>query len=174
MLNILPCELLILIANLVRPVQVVCLALVLTSFQLPAAGLWALSRASSRLYSVLAPLIYQSVTFHAATEWALNVLDIDSFFLHHDRERATRYLQHTKRLRLQAPIYLARFNRCAYYSIFRMAGLSERSATLGVPNDAVAHGQFLHDIMEQLLQVFARLKPNSLRSFQWVLNNRPD
>ncbi|KAJ5642576.1 hypothetical protein N7490_006576 [Penicillium lividum] len=44
---------------------------------------------------------------------------------------------------------LARFNRCAYYSIFRAAGPG-CSSTLGVTDDAMAHAQFLEDIMDQL------------------------
>ncbi|KAJ5642622.1 hypothetical protein N7490_006622 [Penicillium lividum] len=143
--------------------------LILIAHELPAASLCALSRASSRLHSVLIPLIYRTVTFRAASEWALNVLDIESFFLHHSHPPATSYLQHTQHLDIWAPIYLARFNRCAYYSIFRTAGLSGCSSTLGSTDDATAHAQFLEDIADQLQRVVAHLKPDSLRTFQSVL-----
>ncbi len=113
-------------------------------------------------------LIYQAVTFRATSEWALNVLDIDSFFLHHGRPLAANYLQHTKHIHFYAPIHLARFNRCAYYSIFRTAGLSPFSTTLGTSDDTVAHEHFLDDIAGQLNMVLAHLKPNSLRTFQCV------
>ncbi|KAJ5033089.1 hypothetical protein NUH16_003219 [Penicillium rubens] len=137
----------------------------LIAHELPAASLCALSRASSRLHAVLIPLNYRAVTFRAASEWALNVLDIESFFVHHSHSPATGYLQHTRHLDFFAPMNLARFNRCAYYSIFRAAGPG-CSSTLGVTDDAMAHAQFLEDIMDQLQRVVAHLKPNSLRTFQ--------
>ncbi|KAF3009278.1 hypothetical protein E8E15_002598, partial [Penicillium rubens] len=86
-----------------------------------------------------------------------------------DQSPATSYLQHTQHLDIWAPIYLARFNRCAYYSIFRAAGLSGCSSTLGSTDDATAHAQFLEDIADQLQRVIVHLKPDSLRTFQWRL-----
>ena len=127
-----------------------------------------MSQVSSRLHTALIPLIYRAVTFRANSEWALNILDVDSFFLRHGRPRAANYLQHTKHLRFYAPINLARFNRCAYYSIFRTAGLSPCSSTLGTSDNTAAHEHFLDDITEQLRLVFAHLKPDSLCTFQYV------
>ncbi|KXG45117.1 uncharacterized protein PGRI_096040 [Penicillium griseofulvum] len=121
---------------------------------LPPAHLRALSRVSSRLYSVLVPHIYRTIAFHAASEWALNVLDVDSFFLH------------------LAPFHLVRFNRCAYYNIFRAAGLTESPTTLGASDEATPHQQFLDDVKDQLQLVFTHLKPNSLSTFEWRLGTR--
>ena len=129
-------------------------------------SLFAVSRASSRLYSTLNPLVYRTLTIRAADEWALNVLDVDSFFLHHEESQARGLLQHTKHLQIQAPIHHARFNRCAYYSIFRMAGLSEHSPANGASHEATIHQRFLRDIDQQILRIFACLKPNSLHTFQ--------
>jgi hypothetical protein len=127
-----------------------------------------MSQVSSRLHTALIPLIYRAVTFRATSEWALNVLDVDSFFLHHGRPQAANHLQHIRHLHFYAPINLARFNRCAYYSIFRTAGLSPCSSTLGTSDNTVAHENFLDDITEQLRLVFSHLKPDSLRTFQCV------
>ncbi|KAF4768749.1 hypothetical protein HAV15_002995 [Penicillium sp. str.  len=84
MLETLPSEILMLIADWV-----------LTARQLPVTTLRVLSRASSRLYAVLVPRIYRTVSFCAASEWALNVLDVDPFFRHLGPSRAADYLQHT-------------------------------------------------------------------------------
>ncbi|KAJ5531428.1 hypothetical protein N7527_004821 [Penicillium freii] len=117
----------------------------LTACQLPPAHLRALSRVSSRLYSVLVPHIYRTIAFHAASEWALNVLDVDSFFLHLGQSRS-----HVRNLQIQAPFYLVRFNRCAYYNIFRAAGLPESPTILGASDEATAYQQFLDDVKDQL------------------------
>ncbi|KAJ5111890.1 hypothetical protein NUU61_001520 [Penicillium alfredii] len=152
MLDTLPCEILTMIAD-----------------WLPPASLRALGRVSSGLYSVLVPQLYRAVTFRAASEWALNVLDVDSFLLHHGHSGTTSFLQHTRHLYIQAPIHLARFNRCAYYNIFRTAGLAQGPSTLGAADETRAHEQFLNDTADQLHVVLAQLKPDSLRTFQWRL-----
>ncbi|KAJ5855206.1 hypothetical protein N7455_009154 [Penicillium solitum] len=152
MLETLPCEILMLIAD-----------------WLPPTHLRALSRVSSRLYSVLVPHIYRTIAFHAASEWALNVLDVDSFFLHLGQSRSVGYLQHVRNLRIQAPFHLVRFNRCAYYNIFRAAGLPESPSILGASDEATAHQQFLDDVKDQLQLIFTHLKPNSLSTFEWRL-----
>ena len=102
------------------------------------------------------------------SEWALNVLDVDSFLLHHGHSRTASFLQNTRHLYIQAPIHLARFNRCAYYNIFRTAGLAQGPSTLGAADETRAHEQFLDDIANQLHVVLAQLKPDSLRTFQSV------
>ncbi|KAI2736050.1 hypothetical protein DTO013E5_9205 [Penicillium roqueforti] len=152
MLDELPLEILTLIAHL-----------------LPISSLRALGLVSFRFYSALVPEIYRDLTLCARSEWALNILDIESFFLRHGSSRASSYLQYTKNLHIEAPIHLARFNRCAYYSIFRTAGLPQCSSKVGASDDATAHEHFLDDITDQLQLVFARLKPNSLRAFRWRL-----
>ena len=101
MLEMLPCEILMLIADWVSPgVFGLFDSRPLTAYQLPPAHLRALSRVSSRLYSVLVPHIYRTIAFHAASEWALNVLDIDSFFLHLGQSRSVGYLQHVRNLQI--------------------------------------------------------------------------
>ncbi|KAJ5409990.1 uncharacterized protein N7487_004349 [Penicillium crustosum] len=151
MLETLPCEILMLIAD-----------------WLPPAHLRALSRVSSKLYSVLVPHIYRTIAFHAASEWALNVLDVDSFFLHLGQSRSVGYLQHVRNLQIQAPFHLVRFNRYAYYNIFRAAGLPESPTILGASDEATAYQQFLDDVKDQLQLVFTHLKPNSLSTFESV------
>ncbi|KAF4768016.1 hypothetical protein HAV15_002970 [Penicillium sp. str.  len=152
MLETLPSEILMLIAD-----------------WLPATTLRVLSRASSRLYAVLIPRIYRTVSFYAASEWALNVLDVDPFFRHLGPSRAADYLQHTRHLQFRAPFHLVRFNRCAYYNIFRATGLSESPAPLGASDEATAHQQFLDDVKDQLQLIFTYLEPNRLRTFEWRL-----
>ncbi|OQD73136.1 hypothetical protein PENANT_c217G01220 [Penicillium antarcticum] len=127
------------------------------------------SRVCSRVNAVLVPLIYRTVTFRAASEWALNVLDIDAFFSNQSHLQPFSYLQHTRHLSIQAQIHIARFNRCAHYSIFRTSGLTQNPSTLGTSDEAKAHRQFLGDISDQVQMVFACLKENSLLSFQWGL-----
>ncbi|KAJ5454976.1 hypothetical protein N7530_012745 [Penicillium desertorum] len=135
---------------------------------MPPDDLRSLSQVCSTINAALVPLIYRTVTFRAASEWALNVLDIDSFFWNHAHSQPLCYLHHTRHLNIQAPIYIARFNRCVHHSIFRTSGLREASSTLGTSDDAKAHRHFLDDISEQMHLIFACLKENSLRSFQWV------
>ncbi|KAJ5230968.1 hypothetical protein N7489_011676 [Penicillium chrysogenum] len=143
--------------------------LMLIADWLSATTLRVLSRASSRLYAVLVPRIYRSISFCAASEWALNVLNVDPFFLRFGPSRAAGYLQHARHLQIKAPFHLVRFNRCAYYNIFRAAGLPESPATLGASDEATAHQQFLDDVKDQLQLIFTHLKPNRLRTFEWRL-----
>ncbi|KAJ5369964.1 uncharacterized protein N7496_006056 [Penicillium cataractarum] len=136
---------------------------------LPPQAIRSLSRVSSKLYSTLIPLAYRSVTFRAASEWALNVLDVDSFFnLHQDLQECC-HLLHTKNLSFVAPIHVARFNRCTYFNVFRTMGLRQSLSTLGTSNETKAHEQFLDDISRQIKVALAHLKPHNLRSFQWRL-----
>lgn len=116
------------------------------------------------------PLAYRSVTFRAASEWALNVLDVDSFFNLHQNLQEYCQLLHTKHLSFVAPIHVARFNRCTYYNVFRTSGLVESLGTLGTSNEAKAHEQFLDDISRQIKLVLAHLQPHNLHSFQSVLS----
>ncbi|OQD77348.1 hypothetical protein PENANT_c113G11397 [Penicillium antarcticum] len=127
------------------------------------------SQVCSRVNAVLVPLIYRTITFRAASEWALNVLDIDAFFSNESHLQPFSYLQHTRHLSIQAQIHIARFNRCAHYSIFRTSELTQTPSTLGTSDEAKAHRQFLDDISDQMQMVFACLKENSLLSFQWGL-----
>ncbi|CAG8221431.1 unnamed protein product [Penicillium salamii] len=152
MLDELPLEILTLIANL-----------------LPASSLRALSHVSSRIYLALVPELYRDLTFCAISEWTLNILDIDSFFLRHGSSRVSSYLQHTKNLHIETSIYLARFNRCAYYSIFCTVGLSQSLSILGASKNVTAHKQFLEDITVQLQLIFSCFKANKLVSFRWRL-----
>ncbi|KAJ5753566.1 uncharacterized protein N7511_007719, partial [Penicillium nucicola] len=64
---------------------------------------------------------------------------------------------------IKAPFHLVRFNRCAYYNIFRAAGLLNSPTTLGSSDEATAHRQFLNDVRDQLQLIFTHLKPNRLR-----------
>ncbi|KAJ6037929.1 hypothetical protein N7499_004088 [Penicillium canescens] len=155
MLNTLPCEILMFIAD-----------------WLSATTLRVLSRVSSRLYAVLVPRIYRTISFCAASEWALNVLNVEPFFLRFGPSRAADYLQHARHLQIKAPFHLVRFNRCAYYNIFRAAGLPESPATLGASDEAAAHRQFLDDVKDQLQLIFTHLKPNRLSTFEWRLGTR--
>ena len=102
MLEKLPCEILMLIADRVSPGLscLICLIGSLTARQLPPASLRALSRASSRVYSILIPQIYRTIAYRADSEWALNVLDVGSFFLHLGHSRAADYLQHARHLQI--------------------------------------------------------------------------
>lgn len=140
----------------------------LNSVQLPSTSQGALSRVSSRIHSILISIIYRRITYRSASEWALNVLDVDSFFHLHGLRRGHQFLQFTRHLQFCAPIYFARFNRCAYYNIFRASGCAGSASTLGTSDDAKAHAQFLGDVAEQLQWALVHLKPQSLQSFQSV------
>ncbi|KAJ6093785.1 hypothetical protein N7499_003116 [Penicillium canescens] len=126
----------------------------LTARQLTATTLRVFSRASSRLYSVLVHRIYRTISFCAASEWALNLLNVDPFFLHFDPSQPADCLQHARHLQIGAPSHLVRFNRCAYYNIFRAAGLPESPAPVGASEQATAHQQFLDDVKDQLQLIF--------------------
>ncbi|KAJ5346162.1 hypothetical protein N7452_004166 [Penicillium brevicompactum] len=168
MLQIVPCEVILDIADWVCHQMCIFPPFLTTSKLLPG-DLRAFSQVCSRVNSILVPLIYRTVTFRAPSEWALNVLDIDSFFWNHTRLQGLSYLRHTRHLNVQAPICISRFSRCANYSIFRASGLTQASCTLGTCDEVKAHRHFLDDITEQMYSVFACLKENSLRSFQWGL-----
>lgn len=120
------------------------------------------------MYSILIPQIYRTIAYRADSEWALNVLDVGSFFLHLGHSRAADYLQHARHLQIQAPFHLVRFNRCAYYNIFRTAGLPASPNTLGASDEVTAHARFLDDVQGQLQLIFTHLKPNSLSIFEFV------
>ncbi|KAI2787058.1 hypothetical protein POX_f07413 [Penicillium oxalicum] len=134
---------------------------------LPPNSVCAVGRVSRRLHAIFTPIVYQSITLRATNEWALNVLDVDSFFLHHDYGRAQDCLRHTRHLCFQAPIQLVRFSRCAYYSIFRMTGMDGCSPD--AMSEVVAHKQFLRDLELQVSRIFSCLNPHSLRTFEWKL-----
>lgn len=140
----------------------------LTAYQLPPRAVRSLGQVSSRLHSTFVPHLYRTVKFRAPSEWALNVIDIDTFFRLHKVTRGPCYLQHTRELSISAPILLARFNRCAYFNVFRIAGQVGGVGTVGTSNEMKAHEQFLDDISRQLHFVQACLKPNHLRSLQYV------
>ncbi|CAG8064698.1 unnamed protein product [Penicillium salamii] len=108
-----------------------------------ASSLLALSHVSSRIYLALVPELYRDLTFCAVSEWALNVLDIDSFFVRHGSSRASSHLRHTRNLHIEAPIHLARLNRCAYYSIFRSVGLSQWRLGTCIPMGVLNQGGYL-------------------------------
>ncbi|KAJ5318300.1 hypothetical protein N7476_004720, partial [Penicillium atrosanguineum] len=125
-----------------------------------------LSQVSSRLHSAFIPLLYRKVKFRAASEFALNVIDIDTFFHLHQFSQDACYLQYVRELSIYAPIVLCRFNRCTYFNVFRSAADMRGISTLGTSNEAKAHEQFLDDMSRQLQLVQVRLKPHSLRSLQ--------
>lgn len=167
MLDSLPSEILYQIAEFVSIANCKsCLAVTSQcSFsQLPRTSLRSVGRVSRRLHVIFSPIVYQSVTLRAASEWALNVLDVDTFFLYHDYGRAQAYLRHTKHLCIQAPIQVVRFSRCAYYSIFRMTGMNGCSPD--AMSEAVAHRHFLQDLELQVSRILSCLTPHSLRSFE--------
>ncbi|KAJ5837640.1 uncharacterized protein N7525_002828 [Penicillium rubens] len=132
----------LLVAHAERPLSLTTRFTRPSGLRLPVTTLRVLSRASSRLYAVLVPRIYRTVSFYAASEWALNI---------------------------RALFHLVRFNRCAYYNIFRAAGLPESPAPLGASDDATAHQQFLDDVKDQLQLIFTHLEPNRLSIFEWRL-----
>ncbi|KAJ5642317.1 hypothetical protein N7490_006317 [Penicillium lividum] len=136
---------------------------------LPPQAVRSLSQVSSRFYAIMTPLSYSTLTFRAASEWALNILDVDTFFISHRQSGFGFNLQHTRNLSIFAPIQIARFNRCAYYNVFRASGLVRQSGVLGTSNEAKAHEQFLDDISRQLKLIFCHLKPDYLHSFEWRL-----
>jgi hypothetical protein len=115
---------------------------------------------------VFIPLLYRTVKFRAASELALNVIDIDTFFHLHRFSQDACYLQYVRELSIYAPIVLSRFNRCAYFNVFRSTANMSGVSTLGTSNEAKAHEQFLDDISRQLQLVQVCLKPNHLRSLQ--------
>ncbi|KAJ6081434.1 hypothetical protein N7499_006308 [Penicillium canescens] len=151
MLEALPAEILSTIANWLSP-----------------RDLRFLSQASRRLHSVFIPLLYHTINFCAASEWALNVINIGTFFRLHKVSQDSCYLQYTRELSISAPIVFARFNRCTYFNVFRVAGQLIGINTLGTSNESKAHEQFLDDISHQLQLVQSHLKSNHLRSLEYV------
>ncbi|KAJ5240332.1 uncharacterized protein N7469_001923 [Penicillium citrinum] len=152
MLNILPVEILLAVADLVYP-----------------QALRSMSQVSRRLRSIYIPLLYEAIEFRAPSEWALNIMDIDTFCQSHPTSRDRCYLQHTRHLCISAPIVFARFNRCAYFNIFRLSTNGPISSSLGTSNEAKAHAQFLDDLSRQLRMVQLQLKQYRLHSLQWHL-----
>jgi hypothetical protein len=107
------------------------------------------------------------VEFRAASEWALNMLNIDKFFILHSK--STSHLLHTRHLKIDAPIHLTRFNRYAVFNIFRAVRLAaDPFSSIGTPDNAKAHQQFLGDIGDQVSLAFGRLGPGLLRSFTFA------
>ena len=140
--------------------------------KLPHKSLRSFSQVSLRIRAMLVPFVYHSITFSAANEWALNVLNIETYFQHHQAAQPDHYLGHTRELCFSAPISIARFNRCACYNIFRVVEPLRSSVSLGASNDTTAHLQFSNDLSEQVDMCLRWLRPHYLRSFRYVSESR--
>lgn len=132
-----------------------------------------MTQVSRRLRSIFIPLLYDAVEFRAASEWALNIMDIDSFFQTHPTSRDKCYLQYTRKISITAPIVIARFNRCAYFNVFRDPTTGGSLSSLGTSNEAKAHTQFLDDISRQLQTLQFHLEPDKLHSLQYAFDGSP-
>ena len=145
--------------------------MLLTMRQLPQRSVQSLSLVSTTLYVALFPRLYRAIAFCARNEWTLNVLDVGLFLGDCPNRRAGEILQHARQLTVKAPIHIARFHRCVYNSNFFPSAMSPRGLTLGSPHEPTAHGGFLDSLSSQIHQVFTRLEPGILHSFQYVLRH---
>ncbi|CEL11749.1 hypothetical protein ASPCAL14846 [Aspergillus calidoustus] len=134
---------------------------------LPQRSVWSLSLVSTILYAALFPRLHRAITFRASNEWALNILDVGLFLGDCPDYRAGEILHYTRQLTVKAPIRIARFHRCVYNSNFFPPATSPRGLTLGSPHEPTAHSGFLESLSSQIHQVFPRLEPGILHSFQW-------
>ena len=124
-----------------------------------------LSQVCWKLYHTVVPRIYEHLILTATNEWTLNRLNTKSFFESRTAMRASSHLEHVRHLRLEAPIHFARFNRCAYRSIFLFSYNSDNKRE---PNGSMPHEDSLCDLFCQLRPTFDRLIPNRLRSFRYA------
>lgn len=145
--------------------------MLLTRLQLPQRSVRSLSLVSTTLYAALFPRLHRAITFHASNEWALNILDVSLFLKDCPDHRAGEILHYTRQLTVEAPIRIARFHRCVYNSNFFPPAMSPRGLPLGSPHEPIAHGGFLESLSSQIHQVFTRLEPGILHSFQYVLRH---
>ncbi|KAL2801507.1 hypothetical protein BJX63DRAFT_426677 [Aspergillus granulosus] len=134
---------------------------------LPQRSVRSLSLVSTTLYAALFPRLHRAITFRASNEWALNILDVGLFLGDCPDYRAGEILHYTRQLTVKAPIRIARFHRCVYNSNFFPPAMSPRGLTLGSPHEPTAHKGFLESLSSQIHQVFPRLDPRILHSFQW-------
>lgn len=128
-----------------------------------------MSLVSTTLYAALFPRVHRAITFRASNEWALNILDVNFFLGDCLDSRVGEILHYTRQLAVKAPIRIARFHRCVYNSNFFPPAMSPRGLTLGSPHEPAAHRGFLESLSSQIHQVFTRLEPGILHSFQYVL-----
>lgn len=117
------------------------------------------------MFSSCRKLNYQTIAFRAKSEWALNVLDIETFLQSHLDTKAVWYIHQIRNLEFHAPIQIARFNRCAYYNAFRNCADSKCRGVLGTSNEAKAHEQFLDDISRQVQIILDSLQADQLQTF---------
>jgi hypothetical protein len=172
MLSQLPLELVDAIADLVCIVGTLLSSeMLLTMRQLPQRSVRSLSLVSTILYAALFPRLHRAITFRASNEWALNILDVGLFLGDCPDYRAGEILHYTRQLTVKAPIRIARFHRCVYNSNFFPPATSPRGLTLGSPHEPTAHSGFLESLSSQIHQVFPRLEPGILHSFQYVLGH---
>ncbi|KAJ0418366.1 hypothetical protein BJY00DRAFT_325054 [Aspergillus carlsbadensis] len=134
---------------------------------LPQRSVRSLSLVSTTLYAALFPRLHRAITFRASNEWALNILDVGLFLGDSPDYRAAEILHYTRQLTVKAPIRIARFHRCVYNSNFFPPATSPRGLPLGSPHEPTAHSGFLESLSSQIHQVFPRLEPGILHSFQW-------
>ncbi|KAF7589640.1 hypothetical protein BBP40_004013 [Aspergillus hancockii] len=130
--------------------------------RLPPPSLWALRQTSSRLHTVLVPRLYSTLTFRAASEWALSDLNVDRVLESRGSGPPNLTFHHTRHVQVTAPFHFARFNRCAYHRI----GYASSLRAFGEPT---AHQRFLDTLSGQLRRAFVQLNPHTLRSFRWHL-----
>jgi hypothetical protein len=104
----------------------------------------------------------------------LNILDVAPFLGDYPNYRAGEILHYTRQLTVKAPIRIARFHRCVYNSNIFPPAMSPRGLTLGNPHEPTAHRGFLESLLSQMHQVFPRLEPGILDSFQLVLRHCPE
>ncbi|KAE8155472.1 hypothetical protein BDV40DRAFT_306971 [Aspergillus tamarii] len=128
---------------------------------LPLPSLHALSQISSGLYSAMSSRVHCTLLIRAASEWALDDLNVDRILASRNGRHGDHPFPHTRHVQVTAPICLTRFNRCMYHRI-------ADATNLGALAEPVAHQQFLDRLASQLRQALLQLEPRALRSFRFV------
>jgi hypothetical protein len=121
---------------------------------------------SRSLYAGTLHLTYQTLTFSAHSEWALNVLNIKPFVeARSEPKRLEKHLEHVQDLRFIAPFRVARFQRCSYRTAF---WYDQHITGKQKTDQNMFHADFLCEILNQIRMIFDELKIQSLRSFRSV------
>ncbi|KAL4891314.1 hypothetical protein BDV59DRAFT_194491 [Aspergillus ambiguus] len=142
---------------LALPLEILCMVADLRTIR-------SMSQVCTGLYAILIPRLYKSVSFRAGSEWALNDLDIDTFFRRYWGPRTAQFLRHTRQVAVKAPVRLARFNRCMYYKTSHLPPATHGQLILGSPHEPTAHEDLMTDLSAQLGRVLTHLRPNTLHS----------
>jgi hypothetical protein len=116
---------------------------------------------SKKLYTLVLPTLYESITIRSGDESNLAQTDIGKFL----RTANRHYLTYVKSILFLAPIETNDQFRCIHFKLLREA---DEDAIDNRDEELVSRVDNLGDLMPQIRPLFQGLPDNHLRRFQYV------